>query len=110
MKRIVHIDYEQVVQLVENLTLVDHTFYASLGHYPGFAHLFHSIHLFRFFTHNSPNFAEATFSDTVIVYELFFGDRLEDIYNLLVMELVLTLYVFWEISRFEIFVKIAHMI
>ena len=71
LERVVHVDDEDVVQLNQNLPLVDYAAHASLGHDPRLAHLFHSVHLLPFLTEHAPDFAEATLSDTVIVYEFF---------------------------------------
>jgi hypothetical protein len=43
LESIVHVDYEDVVQLDQNLAFVDHRAHASFCDNPSLAHLFHSV-------------------------------------------------------------------
>ena len=72
LKSVVHVDYEGIVQLSENLTLIHDRFNASFCNNSGFRHFLHGILLFRFLSFNLPYFSKASFSDAVQVCEVAF--------------------------------------
>jgi hypothetical protein len=63
-----------VLQLREDLSFVDDRLNGSFSYNAGFGHLFHGKGLSLFLALDLPDFAEATFSDAVVVNKVGFGN------------------------------------
>jgi hypothetical protein len=81
LEGIVHVDYEDVVQLDQNLALIDHRAHTSFCDYPGLIHFFHSVNMFALLPNHSPHLPEAAFADAVVVNEFVFGHGLEHVWH-----------------------------
>lgn len=70
LESIVHIDYEGIVQLSENLSLVHDWLDASLCNNPCLRHLLHSVLLFSLLSLYLPDLSKASLSNAVVVVEV----------------------------------------
>ena len=73
LKRVIHVNNEEILELCENLAFVDHGLDAALRDDPGLWHLFHSVVLLRLLPLNPPHLAEASLSNAEMVDEVSLG-------------------------------------
>jgi hypothetical protein len=78
LERIVHVDYERVVQLSENLALVHDRLDRPLCNDSRFRHFLHSVRLLRLLTLHLPNLAEAALPYAVEVVEVRLSESLSE--------------------------------
>ena len=70
LEGVVHVYYEGVVQLCEDLALVHDRLYASFRYNSSLGHFLHRILLFAFLPLDLPHFPKASFADAVHVIEV----------------------------------------
>lgn len=75
LESIVHVYYEGVVQLRENLAFIDNGLNASLSYDSCFRHLLHRVLLLGLLSFDFPDFAETALTDTIQVDEVAFSER-----------------------------------
>ena len=73
LKRVIHVNYEEILELCEDLAFIDDGLYAALRDDPGLWHLFHRVVLLRLLSFDSPYLAEASFSNAEMVDEVSLG-------------------------------------
>ena len=73
LKRVIHVNNEEILELCENLAFIDYGLDAALRDDPSLRHLFHSIVLLRFLPLHPPHLAEASLSNAEMIDEVSLG-------------------------------------